>query len=317
MAEPSPHPRIASLVPAGTDIVAALGMGPHLVGVSHECDHPVARGLPVLTSSALPTDGAAAAEIDRQTDEAVTTGTPLFHTDTKALAALEPDVVLTQDVCDVCAVPGSQAAASVPPETALVTLRATSLAGLADDLRTVGSSIGVPDRAEQQVRAIADAHARVAARVAGERRPRVVAVEWGDPPYLGGHWIPELVAVAGGRHVISGPDDPSRRTTWEEIAQADPEVVLFMPCGYPIGRVVEESRALLAQPAVARLRAVRDGRWWATDATTLFSRCTPAVVTAAPILGAILHPHLFPRVPPRRARPMAAPDAGADQAVAG
>lgn len=307
----SGHPRIASLVPSGTDLVAALGLGRHLVGVSHECDHVVAQGLPTLTASTLPAGPCSAGEVDRLVGEASAAGRPLYETDTEALAALEPDVVLAQDICDVCAVPSSQAAAAVPDGAELVTLRATSLEGLAKDLRNVGAAVGAPERAEQQVRAIADAHARVAARVAYERRPKVLALEWGDPPFLGGHWIPELVAIAGGQHVLAGPEDPSRPSSWEEVAEADPDVILYMPCGYGVKEATVESRELLARPEVAGLRAVREQQWWATDATSLFSRCTPAVVTAVPILAAILHPEAFPPVPPRRAvRVSSAPDRG-------
>jgi iron complex transport system substrate-binding protein len=301
MADPAPRPRVASLVPSGTDIVAAIGLGRHLVGVSHECDHAVARDLPVLTSTTLPEGPASARDIDRQVADAVADGRPLYRVDTDALHELEPDVVLAQDVCDVCAVAGPLAAAAVPPGAQLVTLGATSLAALADDLRRVGAVLDASARAEQQVRAITDAHARVAARVAGERRPRVLTLEWGDPPYVGGHWIPELVALAGGRHVLADTGAPSRPASWEEIAEADPDVVVFMPCGYRIRAAVEESRGLLERPEVAGLSAVRAGRWWATDAATLFSRCTPVVVTAVPILAAILHGDLFPKVPRRRA----------------
>ncbi len=306
MPEP-PRPRVASLVPSGTDIVAALGLGQHLVGVSHECDHRVADGLPVLTSSTLPSEaGHPPAEIDRLVSEAVGEGAPLFRTDRERLAALEPDVVVGQDICDVCAVPGGQVAEGLPDGAELVTLSATSLAGLNEDLRRVGAALDAPDRAEQQARAIGDAHARVAARVACERRPRVLALEWGDPPFLGGHWIPELVAIAGGNHVLAAAGEPSRRSSWEEIAEADPDVIVFMPCGYSLGRALEESRALLDEPEVAGLRAVEEGNWWATHATTLFSRCTPGVVTAVPILASILHPEHFPPVPARRAQQVSA-----------
>lgn len=298
--------RVASLIPSGTDIVAALGLGQHLVGVSHECDHRVAKGRPVLTESTLPSPGLdepalPADEVDRLVGASVAAGEPLYRVDRDRLAALEPDVVLSQDVCDVCAVPGTQVAQGVPPGAELVMLSATSLRGLADDLRRVGAVLDAREAAERQVRAIANAHAGVAERVADEPRPRVLALEWGDPPFLGGHWIPELVELAGGAHVLTGPGQPSRRASWAEIAEADPDIIVFMPCGYGVKAARVETRQLVARPEVAGLRAVREGRWWSTDATTLFSRCTPAVVTAVPILAAIMHPHLFPPVPPRRA----------------
>ena len=306
----APSPRVVSLSPAATDIVAALGLGAHLVGVSHECDHGVAAGLPVLTSSSLPSaaPGQRAplppAEVDRRVVESVAADEPLYQTDAQALAALRPDIVLAQEVCDVCAVPGRQVAAELPEATRLVVLGATSLDGLASDLRAVGRALAAEDRAEQQIQAIAAGHARVEEIVANRPRPRALALEWGDPPFLGGHWIPELVRVAGGHHVLTAPGQPSRRSTWDEIAATDPDAIVFMPCGYGIGAAVAESRELLERPEVARLRAVHAGRWWATDATRLFSRCTPAVVTAVPVLAAILHPEALPVPSPRRAAPV-------------
>lgn len=296
-------PRIASLVPSGTDIVAAMGLGSQLVGVSHECDHPVAEGLPVLTSSILSDDESprSAGEIDRCVTDTVEAGQSLYRTDTDLLAKLTPDVVIAQDVCDVCAVDAQQAAAAVPDDATLVKLTATSLAGLERDLAAVGEALAAPERGEHQVRAIRSAHQQLAQRVAGLDRPRVLALEWSDPPFAGGHWVPELIQVAGGEPVLTGPGEPSRRTDWEEIAAADPEVILFVPCGYGVEAATAEARDLVARPEVKKLRAVRDGRLWAADARRLFSRCTPAVVTAAPLLASMCHPGQLPPVPPRRA----------------
>lgn len=310
-------PRVASLVPSGTDIVAALGMGRHLVGVSHECDHPAATGLPTLTSSTLPGPGRLSpAEVDRRVVEATRTGTPLYRADRALLASLEPDVVVSQDICDVCAVPGDQAGAAVPGGARLVMLRATTLGGLSDDLAAVGNAVGAPRRAERAAQAVRTALHDVSRRVAGTRRPRVLALEWGDPPFVGGHWVPELVEAAGGEHVLSGPGEPSRRTTWDEVAAADPDVIVLMPCGYRLDTAVAEARELLQRPAVAGLRAVRQDRFWAADAGALFSRCTPVVATAAEVLAAVAHPGRSPRVSvrgavrvglPRAARAGAAP----------
>lgn len=295
-------PRVASLVPSGTDLVAALGMGRHLVGVSHECDHPAATGLPTLTSSTLPGPGRLApAEVDRRVVEAARGGTPLYRADRALLASLEPDVVVSQDVCDVCAVPGEQAGAAAPGGARLVMLRATTLRGLSDDLAAVGDAVGAPARAERVAEAVRTALTGVSRRLAGAPRPRVLALEWGDPPFVGGHWVPELVEVAGGEHVLSGPGEPSRRTTWDEIAAADPDLVVLMPCGYRLDAAVAEARGLRERPDVAGLRAVRQEGLWATDAAALFSRCTPVVATAAAVLAAVAHPRRFPRVSARRA----------------
>lgn len=297
-------PRVVSLVPSGTDIVAAMGLGAALVGVSHCCDHAVAVGLPVVTSSPLARAPMAPGEVDRRVRAAVTAGESLYATDTELLASLAPDVVLGQDVCDVCAPTGDDAAAALPAGADLVLLSGASLAGLDRDLAAVGAALGAEGRAEQQMAAIRSAHEHVRARVAGLDRPRVLALEWGDPPFLGGHWVPELVEVAGGVHVLSDAGEPSRPSSWEEVAAADPDVIVFMPCGYGIEQAAEEARGLAARTDVGGLRAVRSGRFWATDASRLFSRLTPAVVTAAPILASLLHPGRFPPVGPRRAMPI-------------
>lgn len=295
-------PRVVSLAPSGTDIVAAMGLGRALVGVSHACDHPVARGLPVVTSSPLAEAELSAGEIDARVRSAVAGGEALYRTDADLLASLAPDVVLGQELCDVCAPTGSDAAEALPAGADLVLLSGGSLAGLEDDLAAVGAALGVDDRAEQQIAAVRSAHEHVSERVAGLDRPSVLTLEWGDPPFLGGHWVPELVEVAGGRNVLSQAGQPSRRSSWEEIAAADPDTVVFMPCGYGIEQAAAEARELGARADVAGLRAVRSGRFWATDAARLFSRLTPAVVTAAPVLASLLHPGGFPPVGPRRAR---------------
>ncbi len=285
--------RIASLIPSGTDLVAALGLGEHLVGVSHECDHAIAAGKPVLTSSVIPApteDGPALppADIDRLVVDAVLDGQSLYRTDRALLAALAPDVVLSQDVCDVCAVNAETAACDLPTAARLVMLTATSLDGLYADLARVGDALGVRERADAVIAATRERLDAVARSVVGRARPRVLTLEWGDPPFLGGHWVPELVAVAGGDNVLSAPGASSRRATWAEIAAADPDVVVFMPCGYSLHQAAREAAELIKRPEVAGLRAVRAAGLWAVAATELFSRCTPAAAEAAEVLAAIV-----------------------------
>lgn len=273
--------RIASLIPSGTDLAAALGLGEHLVAVSHECDHDVAAGRPVVTSSILTSD-LAPAEVDRQVSEAQAAGESLYRTDAATLKRLAPDLVLTQDVCDVCAVHVGTVSCDLPPGAELVLLSATSIEGLDADLRRVAKAAGVDDRADEVV---ADLHRRldaVRARVADRPIRRVVALEWGDPPFLGGHWVPELVALAGGDHLLNGPAQPSTRASWPAVSAAEPDVVVFMPCGYGLQAAAQEAEGLELQGF--------GGELWATDATSLFSRCTPAAVAAAAeTLAGILH----------------------------
>lgn len=262
--------RVASLIPSGTDIAVALGLGDALVGVSHECDDPVAAGLPVLTSSPLLGRDVAPAEIDRLVSESAAAGDTIYRTDLALLHELAPDVILTQDICDVCAVPARQVSCDVPPGAELVTLSATTLAGLADDLLRVGKATGVEDRARQVADALPSGGPSGTVRVA--------AVEWGDPPFTGGDWVPELVELAGGISVLGRPGERSRRTTWDDIRTAAPDVVVFMPCGYELDQAAAEARTL-----------PWDGPLWATDSTHLFSRCTPqAVAGGLEVLTAII-----------------------------
>jgi iron complex transport system substrate-binding protein len=253
--------RVASLIPSGTDIAVALGLGGNLVGVSHECDDPIAADLPVLTWSSLPGADTSPADIDRMVSEAAATGDTIYRTNLELLHRLEPDVILSQDICDVCAVPARQVSCDVPPGAELVTLSATTLAGLADDLVRVGKATG----ADEKARELADS---LLSRTRHPGTLRVAAVEWGDPPFTAGDWVPELIEVAGGVSAPGTVGVRSRRTTWDEVRAAEPDVVVFMPCGYELDQAVAEARTL-----------PWDGALWATDSTHLFSRCTPQAVT--------------------------------------
>lgn len=273
--------RIATLVPSATDLVCALDLGEALVGVSHECDHPAARGRPVVTRSQIPAAPAQApAAVDRAVSEALASGRSLYVADRARLDALAPDLVVGQAVCDVCAVSEAVAAEALPRGSRLLTLAATSIAGLEEDLRRLGAVVG---RAEVARGVFSDLERdldRLPRALPGRRR--VLALEWTDPPFLGGHWIPELVERVGAEHLIVGPGTPSRRSTWEEIRAAEPDLVVCMPCGYTLSEASEEARAA---SGLGRL----DAEIWASDATRLFSRCTTAAVSAgAKTLAAIV-----------------------------
>jgi iron complex transport system substrate-binding protein len=281
-------PTVASLIPSGTDILAALGLGESLVGVSHECDHPIAAGHPVLTASTLSSE-MAPAEIDAAVSASVGEGHSLYRTDRAALHRLAPSVVLSQDVCDVCAVNGEVARGDVPDGSQLVMLTAVRLHDLWDDLARVGRATGAQSAADAVTADSRAALEATSSSVAGAARPRVVALDWGDPPFVGGHWIPDLIGTAGGTDVLATADPMSRRATWDEIAAAAPDVVLFLPCGYTLEQAAEEADRLPFDDLVARTGAAV----WALDATRLFSRCTPqSVVAGADVLARVLHPDL-------------------------
>lgn len=259
--------RVVSLIPSGTDIAVALGLADVLVGVSHECDQPAAAGLPVVTSSALP-DDAAPADVDRLVSQAAAAGDTIYRTDLRLLHELRPGVILTQDVCDVCAVPARQVSCDLPAGAELVTLSATTLAGLDDDLRRVGKATGVEAAAARLIDDLERHRAGVRRRAAGRARPRVAALEWGDPPFTAGDWVPEMVEEAGGASVFGAVGERSRRATWDELRATAPDLVVFMPCGYELPRARAEA-----------LMLPWEGPLWATDSTHLFSRCTPQAVT--------------------------------------
>ncbi|HMJ74926.1 MAG TPA: ABC transporter substrate-binding protein [Iamia sp.] len=309
---PAAERTIATLVPSATDLVCALGGGDRIVGISHECDHPEVRGRPILTRANLataPEPGQAAADpaaLDADVTATHAAGEPLYLTDRAELDRLAPDVVVAQDVCDVCAVTGDQVACEVPAGTEVVRLGAVDLEGLRTDLRLVGDALGDdgPARAAEAIAELDEGLAVVRARVADRPRPTVLLLEWSDPPFIAGHWVPELLATAGGLDVLGAPGAASRRVTWAEIAEADPDVVVFLPCGYGLAAAADEGRTLLGRPELAGLRAVAEGRVWAVDATRLLSRCTPVAVEAARVLASILHPAAVGPPDPTSALPL-------------
>jgi iron complex transport system substrate-binding protein len=288
--------RIVSLLPSATEIVYALGLEGHLVGVTDECDWPPqARTVQVVSRSALPA-AVDPAEIDRLVSASIGGGQPIYRLDTDAIRDLRPDLVLSQDLCAVCAVPSghvNQALDVLGCRAEVVSLDPSSLDEVLDGVLQVGKAVGVPERAEEVVAGLRDRLASVHAAVEGLERPRVFALEWGDPPFNGGHWVPEMLAVAGAEAVLACPGAPSVRVTWVQIEAAAPQVVVFMPCGYGLQAAVEEaSRTLLARAELAGVEAIV-----AVDASAYCSRPGPRLVDGVEILAATLHPGRLPPPP--------------------
>lgn len=289
-------PSLASLIPSGTDIACELGLGKYLRAVSHACDHPQARGLPIATRSVL-AENLSPREIDDAVGQALQDGDgSLYRTDRELLHRLQPSVILTQAICDVCAVNERTARCDAPACSQLVTLDATDFEGLWRDIRSVGQAAQVPGRAQVLVAQLQARLHLVQSRLdcAPRTTPTVLVLEWSEPPFIGGHWVPEVIARAGGKCVPCAENQPSRRADWDELASVDADCVLLAPCGYSL----EEARAqglelMQKEPRFAALQAVREQQVWATDATHLFSRCTPATVRAVEVTAAILHPELF------------------------
>jgi iron complex transport system substrate-binding protein len=288
--------RILSLLPSATEIVYALGLGEHLVGVTDECDWPPpARTVRVVSHSALP-PVAEPAEIDRLVSASIGGGQPIYRLDTEAIRDLRPDLVLSQDLCAVCAVPSGQVNQALDVlgcQAEVVSLDPSSLDEVLDGVLQVGKAAGVEQRAHEVVAGLRERLASVRAAVEGLKRPRVFALEWGDPPFNGGHWVPEMLQVAGGEPVLACPGVPSVRVTWAQIEAAAPRVVVFMPCGYDLQAAVEEARrTLLGRPELAGVEAII-----AVDASAFFSRPGPRLVDGVEILAAALHPGRLPPPP--------------------
>lgn len=299
--------RIVSLLPSATEIVGALGAVEQLLGVTHECDWP-----PVVASRARVTRSAVDStrtpiEIDTQVRELAHTGAPLYSLRERAIEDLHPDLILTQALCEVCAVHEGDVrtlAARLRPAPTVLTLSASTLDGVLDDISRVGAAIDRADEAEELLEGL---RARIALvhstlKAAQAPRPRAIVVEWGEPVFIGGHWVPEMVRRAGGTNVIGAPGEHSRPVSLEELRDADPEIVIIAPCGYDLARSAAEASRLLALPEWAWLSS---RQVWALDANGLVSRPGPRLVEGVEALARIFNPQLFSPLDPAHARRIA------------
>ncbi|SOC46336.1 iron complex transport system substrate-binding protein [Blastococcus aggregatus] len=278
--------RVVSLLPSATEIVYALGLADQLVGVTFECDEPpAARREKAVVVGGLDTAGMTPAEIDASVRRRLAAGEDLYTLHEGALAALDPDVILTQDLCRVCALPSGAvdaALAHLGCRADVVALDPYTLDEVLATISTVGGRLGVPGRAEEVVAALRARLATVAARVAGRPRPRVAVVEWVDPPFPAAHWVPDQIAAAGGEPVACRPGQRSAPVDWDFFSAADPEVVVVAPCGFGLpGAVEQAARVAEALPG----RAV-----WAIDGDAVIVRPGPRLVDGVEALAALLHP---------------------------
>jgi len=295
--------RIVSLLPSATEIVCALGLQDQLVGVSHECDYPPGvERLPRVTRSLIP-DQASSREIDAAVRERLVDAQALYSLDFEALQELKPDLLVTQALCDVCAVAApevSAAARSLPSSPRVLNLEPMSLDDVMQTLRFVGEATGrareartVVDGLTARVEAVAE---RTAAIPAGQR-PGVAFLEWLDPLFSGGHWNPALVRTAGGVDLLGNEGQPSRTIAWDELLSARPEVIFIACCGFSVERTLEDMPLLEAQPGWRDLPAVRRGRVYIIDGQAYFSRPGPRLVDGLEILAHALHPSIHPLPP--------------------
>jgi iron complex transport system substrate-binding protein len=284
--------KICSLLPSATEILFALGLGEQVAGVSHECDFPPeARAKPVLIKSRISHTESAAA-IDRQVREYLDRGESLYSVDFDQLRSIEPDIVVTQDLCHVCAATPDDlgaALARLNRQPQIVTLNPHSLADVCADIRAVGEATGRVEQASALVAEFEGEVARVERSVAGRERPRVLCLEWLDPPYVAGHWVPEMVQRAGGMDVLGHAEKPSYRVGWETILAARPEVFVIMPCGDSLAHAKTEFRNLPLPQGWQELSAVRSGRVFVVEASGYFSRPGPRLSAGMAILAGVIH----------------------------
>jgi iron complex transport system substrate-binding protein len=293
--------RIVSLLPSATEIVYVLGLGDDLAGVTFECDEPAsARTDKTVVVGGRDTRGMAPGEIDEYVTSQLAAGGDLYTLHAGALAGLAPDLILTQDLCRVCALPSdhvSDALDHLGCRADVVSLDPYSLEEVLATFLTVGAAAGVEDRAKDLVASLRDRLDRIAAAVAGRRRPRVAVVEWVDPPFTAGHWVPDLVRAAGGEPVAARPGARSVATTWADLAAPGPEIVLVTPCGFHLDGAAAQAETVVPHFPGASV--------WAIDGDGLVVRPGPRLVDGVEAIAAILHPDAVPAPPPGAIRRVA------------
>jgi iron complex transport system substrate-binding protein len=289
--------KIVSLIPSATEIVFALGLGDSLDGVTFECDYPPeARSKAVVSGTALHTDEPLTAkEIDDAVSARVADGEAIYTLDAERIRDIQPDLILAQDLCQVCAVPSGaveEALEVLGCHAEVISLDPSTLDEVIDCIAVVGEATDTEQRARAVIHELRARVDIVRGAVAQHHRPRTFALEWSDPPFSGGHWVPDMIEAAGGDSVLASSGDRSRRLTWDEVGAADPQVAVFMPCGYTLDQAVEEGRRLVDVPALAAAEHI-----YATNANALFSRPGPRLVDGLEALAWALHPRAFPAPP--------------------
>jgi iron complex transport system substrate-binding protein len=289
-----PAMRICSLLPSATEILYALGLGDSIAGVTHECDFPPeAAGKPVLIQPRVDAS-ASPAELDGQVSALVGRGESIYSVDAELIGSIAPDLIVTQDLCHVCAASPDDLAtalARLPRPPRVLTLTPRSLSDVWDDIRKVGEATGRATEARLLATRLEARIAEIESAVsAGAERPRVLCLEWLDPPYVTGHWVPEMIAKAGGRDVLGRAGEPSFKVSWDEILTTQPDVVVVMPCGYSVARAEQEFRSAGQPVGWKDLPAVRNGRVLVVDANSYFSRPGPRLADGVALLAQLFHP---------------------------
>ncbi len=287
--------KICSLLPSTTEIVYALGLEDQLVGVTHECDYPPgARSKPVVTRSHIHPEEKTGTEIDQTVTETLAKGESLYALDVELLSKLEPDLIITQKLCAVCAVAYDQVvsvAENLPGRPQVASLEPTTLAEIFETIRRVGELTGTSSRADRVVGELKERVDRVRAKTSrAPSKPRVLSLEWVDPPFGGGQWHPELVEIAGGEDGLGNPGGPSPRLDWKDVESFAPEVVVLMPCGFEVPRAAQEYARASLPKFWDGLPAVQSGRVFALNGNAYFNRPGPRIVDSLELLAGVVQP---------------------------
>jgi iron complex transport system substrate-binding protein len=289
--------RICSLLPSATEIAFALGLDDEIVGVTHECDYPpAARTKPVVVYSVIDPNRIDSKEIDQEVTEHLRSGASLYTIDSRRLQEARPDIILTQALCDVCALDYNYVVTTsqtLEVEPKIVALNPHLLADVFADVRLVGSVTGKSAQAESLVSTLQARVAEIKRKTIAAERPRVACIEWLDPVFSAGHWIPEMVELAGGRNGLAEKGQTSQRIDWHTVVEFDPDVVVLMPCGFDVARTLREAGSLTRKPGWNKLAAVKGGRVFAANGSAYFSRSGPRLVDGLEILAHIIHPEIF------------------------
>ncbi len=292
--------RIVTTLPSATEIVALLGLANKLVGITHECDYPPeVRSKPVVMRSVFDSRKMTSRAIDDAVLERVTKGESVYEIDERLLKSLAPDLIITQELCEVCATPlreVSKTIANLNPKPRILSLTPHNLEDVIDDVERVGKATGKLERAREIVSELQSRVDKVRERCASSQfeRPSVFCLEWLDPVYCSGHWMPELVDYAGGREILGRFGEPSTVVEWERVLEADPEVIFVTVCGYDVQRALSEISTLTTKPKWSEIRAAKSGRVYVLDSPAYFSRSGPRLVDGLEIMAFLLHPELFP-----------------------
>ncbi|MEK7349588.1 MAG: cobalamin-binding protein [Nitrospirota bacterium] len=287
--------RICSLLPSATEVIAALGLRDELVGISHECDYPPSvRSVPIMVEPLIPSDGLASYDIDRQVRELVASGQRLYRLKDRLVREARPDLVLSQDLCHVCAITPDQlhdTLRSMPHQPTVLTLNPGTVDDVIDDVVRIGDAAGRSTEGHRLAAHLRDRLEAVHRRVQSTAHcPRVVCIEWLSPLFVAGHWVPEMVQLAGGQDVLAQPGSPSRVVTWDEVLAAAPDVLIVMPCGFSVERTQTELLQLMQQSGQWQLSPALAEHTYLVDASSYFSRPGPRLIDGIELLAAILHP---------------------------